>query len=162
MNSLKSQEFLSAYLLTWSHVPRNHSEFLFSYKVSRGIHSVLNSGVTGFCFKSKLRKSSDDCFLFWSPQREIGDLRKTCVAVSLETLHEYPTIHALQKSATTGCWKLLSEISRTTPDYKLTNGMCLLGSKVCLPCPSIILRIMVMLQSHSDALIFQIDTFHIG
>ena len=29
----------------------------------RGIHSMLNNSVTGFCFESKLRKSSDDLFL---------------------------------------------------------------------------------------------------
>ena len=59
-----------------SEVSRNHSGFvprrwvrLFSaYKVSRSIHSMLNSGVTGFCFESKLRKCSDDPFL--SSQRK--------------------------------------------------------------------------------------------
>jgi len=51
---------------------------LFSCKVSRGIDSVLNSGVTGLCFDSKLRKCSSKCIedLFWPPQRKIGDLCK--------------------------------------------------------------------------------------
>jgi len=88
---------------------------LFSYKVSQGIHSVLNSSVIGFCYESKLRKSYDDCFFFGGYEGKLETFAKICVAASLETLHKDPTIRALQKSATTGCWKLLSEISRTAP-----------------------------------------------
>ena len=68
---------------------------LFSYKVSRGIHSVLNSGVTGFCFDSKLMKSSEDLFF----GRHEGKL-ETFV---LQCLHEDPTVCAMHKSRTTGC-----------------------------------------------------------
>ena len=77
---------------------------LFSYKVSRGIHSVLNSGVTGFCFDSKLRKSaSEDLFSFFGRHKgKLVTFAKICFAASLETLHEYPIVCALQKSATTG------------------------------------------------------------
>ena len=32
--------------------------------VSRGMHSRLNSSVTGFCFDLKLRKCSEDLFSF--------------------------------------------------------------------------------------------------
>jgi len=78
---------------------------LFSYKVSQGIHSMLNSGVTGFCFNSKLRKSSEDLFLFFFSRHEgkLDTFAKNCVAASLETLCEDPTVRALQMSVTTGC-----------------------------------------------------------
>ena len=57
---------------------------------------MLNSGVTGYCFDPKLRKSSEDLFLVatkenWGPSQ-------ICAA-----LCEDPTVRALQKSATTGC-----------------------------------------------------------
>ena len=87
--------------------------------VSRGIRSGLNSGVTGFCFDSKfdskLRKCSED-LVFWSPRRKIGGLHKICVAVSLETLREDPTVRVRDKQAV---WNLLSEISRTAPGEKM-------------------------------------------
>jgi len=40
------------------------------------IHSMLNGGVTGFCFELKLRKSSDDFFLVamkenWRPSQNL-------------------------------------------------------------------------------------------
>ena len=51
---------------------------LFSYKVSRGIHSMLNSVVTDFCFDSKLVKT-----FFWSPQRKIWYLCKNlCCSIT--------------------------------------------------------------------------------
>ena len=54
----------------------------FSYKVSRGIHSVLNSGVAGFCFEFKLRNLVSKTF-FWSSRRKIGDLRKNlCCSIT--------------------------------------------------------------------------------
>ena len=97
---------------------------IFSYKVSRSIHSVLNSGVTGFCFESKLRKSSDDLF-FGRHEEKLETFAIICVAASLETLHEDPTIRALQKSATTGC---LETTSRTAPDGNLTVTMIVIRS----------------------------------
>jgi len=63
---------------------------------------VLNSGVTGFCFDSKLRKSIEDP-IFWHHEGKLETFAKICIAASLETLREDPTICALQKSATTGC-----------------------------------------------------------
>ena len=58
---------------------------------SRGIHGMLNSGVTGFCLDSKLRKSSEDHFFYFGHHEgELETLAKICVAVSLETLHEIP------------------------------------------------------------------------
>jgi len=93
-----------------SEVSRNHSGFvlttmgmpLFGYKVSRGIHSVLNSGVTGFCFDWRLRKSSEDLFS-WSPRRKIGELCKNLWCSVTENSAQNPTIRVLQKSVTTGC-----------------------------------------------------------
>jgi len=61
---------------------------------------VLKSGVTGFCFDSKLRKSSKDLF-FGCHEGKLETFAKICVAASLETLREDPTVRALQK--TTGC-----------------------------------------------------------
>ena len=55
----------------------------------------------------------------WSPRRKIGDFRKNlyeCVAVSMKTVCEDPTVRVRDKQAV---WKLLSEISRTTPDLKI-------------------------------------------
>ena len=75
---------------------------IFSYKVSRSIHSVLNSSVTGFCFESKLRKTSDHRF-FGRHEEKLEAFAKICVAASLETIRKDPTIRALQKSTTTGC-----------------------------------------------------------
>ena len=43
---------------------------------------------------------------FWRP------LQKNCVAASLETLREDPTVRVRNKQAV---WKLLSKISRTAP-----------------------------------------------
>jgi len=48
---------------------------LFGYNFSRGIHSRLNSGVTGFCFELKLRKCSENLFLVttkenWRPSQK--------------------------------------------------------------------------------------------
>ena len=74
----------------------------FSYKVSQGIHSMLNSSATGFCFESMLKKSRDDLFLV-ATKENWRSSQKICVGASLETLHEDPSLHALQKSATTGC-----------------------------------------------------------
>ena len=89
---------------------------LSGYNISRGIHSGLNSSVTGFCFDSKLRKCREDLF-FWSPRRKIGQLCKICVAALLETLREDPTVRVHDKQAV---WKLLSKISRTTPVCHIT------------------------------------------
>jgi len=75
---------------------------LFSYKVSRSIHSVLNSGVTGFCFDWKLRKSSEDLF-FGRHEEKLETFAKICAAASLETLRKDTNICILQKSTTTGC-----------------------------------------------------------
>jgi len=49
---------------------------LFGYNVSRGVHSGLNSGVTGFCFYLNLRKCSEDLFFLvttkenWRPSQK--------------------------------------------------------------------------------------------
>ena len=87
---------------------------LFGYNVSRGIHSRLNSGVSGFCFDSKLRKCSEDHF-FWSPQRKIIDLRKNlCCSItgnSVRRFHRTRTVKVRDKPV----WKPLSEICRTAP-----------------------------------------------
>jgi len=64
---------------------------------------VLSSGVTGFCFDSKLRKSSEDLFFLVITKENWRPSQKNCVAASLKTLHEDTTIRAMQKSATTGC-----------------------------------------------------------
>ena len=93
---------------------------LFSYKVSRSILGVLNSGVTGFCFHSKLRKSSKDLFFLvatkenWRPSPA-----KICGAASLKTLREDPSVRALQKQAV---WKLLSEISVLCSYFKQSSS----------------------------------------
>jgi len=78
---------------------------LFSYKVSRGMHSRLNSGVTGFCFDLKLRKCSEDPFfvVFGHHEGKLETFAKICVAVSLENLREDPTVRALQSPRQTGC-----------------------------------------------------------
>ena len=69
---------------------------LFSYKVSRGIHSRLNSGVTGFCFDSKLRKCGEDLFFLVVMKENWIFLQKFV----LQHHWKLPTIRALQKSAT--------------------------------------------------------------
>ena len=101
-----------------SSISRNHSGFSlddgcapFRYNVSRG---GLNSGVTGFCFGSKLRKCSEDLFFFWSPRRKIGDLCKNlcCSATENSARRSHRT-----RLRQTGCLELLSEISRTAPGY---------------------------------------------
>jgi len=88
---------------------------IFSYKVSRGIHSVLNGGVTGFCFELKLRKSSDDFFLVamkenWRPSQKfvLQHHWKLCTKIQPYVYCQSPRQQAV--------WKLLSEISRTAPD----------------------------------------------
>ena len=97
---------------------------LFSYKVSRGMHSGLNSSVTGFCFDSKLRKCSEDLF-FWLPWRKIGDLRKNlCCSVTGNSAwrsHRTCTAKVHSKQAV---WKLLNEISRTAPACSKTVYQC--------------------------------------
>jgi len=114
-------------------VSRNHSGFpstmgapLFSYKVSRGIHSGLNSGVTGFCFNSKLRKCSENLFFFWSPRRKIEDLRKKFVSECSVTgnfarrSHRTHTVKVRHKQA---IWKVLSKISRTAPAHSALQSV---------------------------------------
>ena len=117
---------------------------LFSYKVSQGIHSILNSNViiNGYFFESKLRKFSEHIFLCHH-ERKLETFAKICVVASLEILHEDPTIRTLQKSTTTGC--LETEISRTAPDSSLKNlnryvslirimhGMCMDTVFTCEP-----------------------------
>ena len=84
---------------------------LFSYKVSRGIHSKLNGGVTGFCFDLKLRKCSE--YFFWSSRRKIGDLCKNlCCSVTGNSARRSRNAKVCDKQAV---WKLLSKISRTAP-----------------------------------------------
>ena len=83
---------------------------LFSYKVSWGIHSVLNSGVTGFCFESKLKKSSEDLF-FGCHEGKLETFGKISIAASLETLHKDSTVHCKSPQQQA----VLNEISRTAP-----------------------------------------------
>ena len=71
----------------------------FSYKVSQGKHSGLNSSVTGFCFDSKLRKCSED-FFGGRHEGKLETIAKIWVAASLETLREDPTVKSLRQ---TGC-----------------------------------------------------------
>ena len=100
---------------TTQNFPSTMGAPLSGYNVSRGIHSRLNSGVTGFCFDLKLRKCSEDLFSFLFFGRHEGKLEsfaKICVAASLETLREDPTVRVHDKQAVR---KLLSEISRTAP-----------------------------------------------
>ena len=87
---------------------------LFSYKVSRGTDRVLNSGVTGFCFDSKLRKSIEDPFFGtmkenWRPSQKFVLLRhwKLCVKIP-------PYAHC-KSPRQQDVWKLLREIFRTAP-----------------------------------------------
>ena len=101
-----------------SEVSRNHSGFSlddgcapFGYNVSRGIQSRLNSGISGLCFGSKLRKCSEDLF-FGCHKEKLETFAKICVAASLETQREDPTARVRDKQAV---WKLLSKISRTAP-----------------------------------------------
>jgi len=90
-----------------SEVSRNHSRYSLDdgcapfqlQSFTRYTHSRLNSGVTGFCFDSKLRKCSEDLF-FGQHEGKLETYAKICVAASLETLREDPTVCALQKSAT--------------------------------------------------------------
>ena len=58
---------------------------------------MLNSSVTGFCFESKLGKSSDDLF-FRRYKGKLEAFTKTYVTVSLEILYKDPSIRALQKT----------------------------------------------------------------
>jgi len=59
----------------------------------------------------------------------LSDWVTICVAASLETLRKDPTIHALQKSMTTGCLELLSEISKTVPDVTPLLHECIYQAK---------------------------------
>ena len=76
---------------------------LFSYKVSQGIHSVLNSSVRYWLLFLLEAKETVVKTFSWSPRRKIGDLRKNLCCSVTGTLHEDTTVRALQKSATTGC-----------------------------------------------------------
>jgi len=49
---------------------------------------------------------------FGRHEGKLETFAKICVAASLETLREDPTVHVRDKQAD---WKLLSEISRTAP-----------------------------------------------
>ena len=92
---------------------------------------MLNSSVTGFCFNSKLRKSSEDLF-FGLHEGKLDTSAKICVAVLLETLREDPTIRIRDKLA---AWKLHSKISRTAlllciANYKTLNSSVVSGTLV--------------------------------
>ena len=81
---------------------------LFGYNVSRIIHSGLNSGVkTGLCL-------CNEYLFFGLNEGKLETFTKICVAASLVTLHEDPTVRVRDKQAD---WKLLSKISRTAPDF---------------------------------------------
>jgi len=66
---------------------------LFSYNISRGIRSGLNSGVNWPLFQLKVKeiKCSED-FFFGRHKGKLETFAKICVAVSLETLHEDLTV----------------------------------------------------------------------
>jgi len=88
---------------------------LFSYKVSRGMHTGLDSGVTGFCFDSKLRKCSEDLFFLVTTKENRRPLQKLLLQRhwnSAQKSHCTRTAKIRDKQAV---WKLLSEISRTVP-----------------------------------------------
>ena len=59
---------------------------LFGYNVSRGVHSGLNSGDTGFCFDLKLRKCSEDRFFYFyflvATKENWRPLQKLCCSVT--------------------------------------------------------------------------------
>jgi len=95
---------------------------LFSYKVSRGIHSELNSGVTGFCFDSKLRKCSEDFFLVATKENWRPSQKFEFSAASLETLRKDPTIRALQKSTTN---RLFENYSAKSLEPPLVSTACM-------------------------------------
>jgi len=59
------------------------------------------------CFDSKLEKCSEDIFL-GRHEGKLETFAKICVAVSLETLREDPSVRVRNKQTN---WKLLSEIS---------------------------------------------------
>ena len=84
---------------------------LFSYKVSRDIHSVLNSSVTGFCLESKLRKSSDDPF-FGCHERPS---QKFVLQHHWKRFVKIPPYVHCKSQRQQAVWKLLSAISRTAP-----------------------------------------------
>ena len=52
---------------------------------------MLDGSVTGFCFESKLRKSSDDLF-FGCHEGKLETFATICVAASMETLCKDPTL----------------------------------------------------------------------
>ena len=92
--------------------------FSYMYKVSRGIYSVLNSGITGFWFKLKLRKSSDDLFLLvatkenWRPSQKFVLQRhwKLCMKIP-----PYSHCKSLWQQAV---GNYSAKISRTAPGFK--------------------------------------------
>jgi len=68
-------------------------------------------GVTGFCFEVK--EMQWRTFFFGRHEGKLETFAKNCVAASLETLRDDPAARVRDKQAV---WKLLSKISRTTPD----------------------------------------------
>jgi len=79
-------------------------------------HKAYTAGwkavLSGLCFYWKFKKCSED--FFGCHEGKLETFAKICVAASLETLREDPTVRVLDKQAT---WKLLSEISRTAPVF---------------------------------------------
>ena len=101
---------------------------LFSYKVSQGIHSRLNSGVTGFCFQLEVK---EDLYLhiFCHHKGELETFAKICVAVSLETLRKNLTVRALQKSATNRLFGNYS-VKSLEPPLDIGSGIKLYADKM--------------------------------
>ena len=62
-------------------------------------------------------------FFFGRHEGKLETFAKNCVAASLETLREDPTVRVRNKQAV---WKLLSKISRTAPALYNINfiGVC--------------------------------------
>jgi len=77
---------------------------------------VLNSGVTGFCFELKLRKSSDNLY-FGCHEGKLETFAKICVAASLETAHRsnHTCIAKVRDKRLFGNYT--SKISRTVPAF---------------------------------------------
>jgi len=102
-----------------SEVSRNHSGFVpwlrVRYKASRGTHSVLNNCVTGFCSELKLRKSSDDHF-FGRHKGKLETFAKFVLQRHWKLCAKIPPYMHSKSPRQQNVWKLLSKISRTTPE----------------------------------------------
>ena len=77
------------------------------------IKSDVNAGVSEVF--PETTQDSEDLF-FGHHEGKLETFAKIFAAASLETLHEDPSVRALQSLRQQAVWKLLSEIFRTAPD----------------------------------------------